>query len=384
MRVGIISAERNCYSTKRFSEVGKTRGHEVRVIHPGQVSILLRTKQSDLFVKNVKAKQIDAIIPRIESGSNPLKLAVLRQFEQLGTFCLNTSSAIAIAHDKLRTAQILSRNRIPTPDSAWVLNDSDIPKVIEKLGGAPIVIKVLSGSQGSGVILAESDKVAKAIIEALQMAGHAVLLQRFIRESAGQDIRAFVVGDKVVASMRRIAQGDDFRSNIHKGGRAEPLELDEHSQNVAVRASHAVGLRIAGVDLIESHEGPLVLEVNSSPGLQGIEESTKVDVATEIYKHLEEEVNFPEYDLKEVLPLGKGYAVLQIAIHEESPFRDKSLENIDFRDRGLHLLRLSRGGLTIPFPLKSEVLSLGDVLLFFGKKLDLMTLRGEAQNLTKP
>ncbi|MCI5066020.1 RimK family alpha-L-glutamate ligase [bacterium] len=377
MRIGIISSARSSYSTKRFIETGKARGHDIRFVHPGRVSIFLRPEHSDLFVKNVRPRQIDAVIPRVESGSNPLKLAVVRQFEQLGSFSLNPSHAISIAHDKLRTAQVLTRHRIPTPESAWVMNDSEIPKVIEKLGGTPIVIKVLSGSQGAGVMLAESEKVAKAMIEALQLAGHAVLLQKFIKESAGQDIRAFVVGDRVVASMKRVAQGDDFRSNIHKGGTAHPIELDEHTKNVAVRAAHAVGLRIAGVDLIESNNGPLVIELNSSPGLEGIEGATKVDITQEIYEYLEEEVNFSELDLKEQLSVGKGYALLEVSVQENSPFRNHSLRELHFADRGLHLLRLSRSGLTIPFPNAEEVLGLGDVLLFFGKKLDLKLLREE-------
>ena len=377
MRIGIIPSVKTSHTIRRLTDVGKARGHDVRLIHPGTVSILLRSEKSDLFVKNTRPRQIDAIIPRLESGASQLMLAVVRQFEQLGTFSINTSSAIAVAHDKLRTGQVLARNMLPIPDSSWVLHQSEVPKAIEKLGGAPIVIKTISGSQGKGVLLAESDKVAKAMIEALQIAGHAVILQKFIKESAGQDIRAFVVGDQVVASMRRIAAGDDFRSNLHKGGTAEAVELDEHTKNVAVRAVHAVGLRVAGVDLIESDAGPLVIEVNASPGLQGIEAATGIDVASAIYSYLEEEVNFPDFDFKEQMSLGRGYSVLQIAIHEASPYRDRTLSEIQFEDKGIQLLRIARGKLTIPFPHDEEVLRLGDILLLFGKRLDLMTLRQE-------
>lgn len=378
MRVGIITNDKSSYSVKRFQETAKRRGHEPRLIQPGHASIVLGGKENGLFLKGAKLRRLDAIVPRIAAKSGPLSLAVLRQFEQLGTFCLNNSGSIAIAHDKLRTAQVMVRNQIPIPQSAWVLKQSDIPTALSKLGGAPIIIKILSGSQGAGVVLAETNKTAEAIVEALLITQPAVLLQQFVKESAGSDIRAFVVGDRVVASMKRTASGGDFRSNIHQGGSAHALTLDDHTQQVAIRAAHAVGLRVAGVDLIEGKNGPLVIEVNSSPGLEGIEGATGMDIAGQIIEFLEDEINFPEVDLRQRLAIGKDFAIIEVTVDQKSSLLDKTIEELELRRRGIHLLRITRGGLVIPVPVREERISLGDTLLCFGRKLDLKYLKHRA------
>jgi ribosomal protein S6--L-glutamate ligase len=264
---------------------------------------------------------------------------------------------------------------------------------IKRVGGAPVIIKLLEGTQGIGVLLAESENTAEAIIEMLQSQKQNVLIQKFVAESKGRDIRAFVVGDQVVAAMRRVAQGQEFRSNVHRGGIAEPITLDKAYCETAVRAAQIMGLRVAGVDMLEAKSGPQIMEVNSSPGLEGIEGSTKLDIAGTIIDYIAAQINFPEIDLRQRLTVSRGYGVAEIYIPEGSEYIGKSIKDSGLRDKDITVLTLYRGTTVIPNPRSQREFEAGDRLLCFGK-LDLMrTLipkktrkrrRPKAQKLTDP
>jgi ribosomal protein S6--L-glutamate ligase len=242
---------------------------------------------------------------------------------------------------------------------------------IERVGGAPVIIKLLEGTQGIGVLLAESVASAEAIIELLQSQKHNVLVQKFVAESKGRDIRAFVVGDQVVGAMRRVAQGQEFRSNVHRGGRTEPVVLDEVYSETAVRAAQIMGLRVAGVDLLESKSGPQIMEVNSSPGLEGIEGCTQLDIAGSIVDYIAAQVNFPEIDLRQRLTVSRGYGVAEISIPAGSEYIGKSIAESGLREKDIVALTFYRGTTVIPNPRPTRQLEAGDRLLCFGR-LDLM------------
>jgi ribosomal protein S6--L-glutamate ligase len=230
-----------------------------------------------------------------------------------------------------------------------------------------VIIKLIEGTQGKGVILAETQKVAEAIIEAMQGAKQNVLVQKFVAESKGKDVRAFVVGDQVVAAMRRVAHGQEFRSNLHRGGSAEPIELDESYTRTAVRSAQILGLRVAGVDILEGADGPQVIEVNSSPGLEGIENATRIDVAGEIVAYLERMIQFPELDVRERLTVTHGYGVAEIYLSEDSPMAGKAIKESGLREKDIVVMTLEREGRTIPNPSGLRELLPGDRLLCFGK-----------------
>ncbi len=374
MKIGILSRGPNLYSTRRLKEAAIARGHEARVLNPLSFTIEVESGSPRLYYKNKRLTHYDAMIPRIGASITFFGTAVLRQFEQMGVFCVNPSHAIAVSRDKLRALQVLSRHRIGIPTTLFVRSTSEIIPGIERMGGPPVVVKLLEGTQGIGVILADSTNVAEAIIETLSgPAKMSVLLQRFVKESKGRDIRALVVGSRVVAAMRRTAQGDEFRSNIHRGGSAEIIELDEEYSRVAVQAAQILGLRVAGVDLLEGKDGPVLMEVNSSPGLEGIETSTGVDVADEIITLIEDEVLFPEIDIRQRLTLQSGYGVMEVGVSDESTLCGKSIASSELRDRDVIVLTIQRGSVTIPNPNKDREILSGDTLLCFGKML---TLRG--------
>ena len=242
---------------------------------------------------------------------------------------------------------------------------------IERVGGAPVVIKLLEGTQGIGVLLAESVKSAEAIIELLQNQKQNVLIQKFVAESKGRDIRAFVVGDRVVAAMRRVAQGQEFRSNVHRGGLTEPVILDETYCKTAVRAAQIMGLRVAGVDMLEGINGPQIMEVNSSPGLEGIEKCTQLDIAGAVVDYISAQVDFPEIDLRQRLTVSRGYGVTEIHIPEGSEYVGKAINESGLRDKDINVLTLYRGTTVIPNPRSDRKLESHDRLLCFGK-LELM------------
>lgn len=287
MKIGIISQGVHIYSTRRIVEAAKDRGHEVTVFDARDCALHIEKQNPDIYYLNQKLETFDAVIPRIGSTAAEQILAVLRQLELQGIYSINSSSAISIASDKLRTLQILSKKEIGIPLSGFVYQKTDAASAIKRVGGAPIIIKLLDGAEGKGVILAESNKTALAIIDTLKFAKKQTLLQRFVSESKGSDIRAFVVGDQVVAAMRRKAIEGEFRSNVHRGGSTELVKIDQNFIDTAIRTAKIIGLEVAGVDMLETAEGPQVLEINASPGLEGIEKCTGVNIADLIVQHLE-------------------------------------------------------------------------------------------------
>lgn len=367
MKVLILSREPRSYSTRRVREAFLQHDHSVKVLDTLKLAVSVEEGDPDLYYRTKHLSHYDAVIPRIGASITFYGTAVVRQFEQMGVFTLNTSHAISVSRDKLRSLQVLSRHHVGIPATIFVKDKAGILPAIERLGGAPVVIKLLEGTQGVGVILADSIKVAQAIIETLQSARQNVLIQKFVRESRGRDIRAFVVGGRVVAAMRRVATGDEFRSNVHRGGRTETVELSAEYERTAIRAAQIMGLRVAGVDMLESQDGPQVMEVNSSPGLEGIETTTGIDVAGAIVELVEEEVLFPDVDLRQRLTLEKGYGVSEFTIGPKSALAHHTLAELALRDLGVVVLSIQRGSVTLPNPAGMTRLSPGDLLLCYGK-----------------
>ena len=293
MKLAILSRAPSAYSTRRLKEAALQRGHKVKILNTLKFAIDLRKGIPDLYYRQKPLSSYDAVLPRVGTSITYFGTAVVRQFQQIDVFCANTAHGILNSRDKLRSLQILSRHHIGIPKTTFVKDKKDVIPAIERVGGAPVVIKLIEGTQGVGVLLAESRKAAEGIIELLQSQKQNVLVQKFVAESKGKDIRAFVVGDRVVASMRRIAQGQEFRSNVHRGGVAEAVELDEQYRETAVRAAQILGLRVAGVDMLEGKDGPQIMEVNSSPGLEGIETCTDLDIAGAVIDYIAAQVDFP-------------------------------------------------------------------------------------------
>ena len=371
MKLGILSRNRQCYSTRRLREAALDRGHQVRILDTLKFAIDLQSGDPDLFFRSRHLSSYDAILPRIGASITYFGTAVVRQFEQMDVFCANSSSGIANSRDKLRSLQILSRHSIGMPPTVFVRERRDVLPAIERVGGAPVIIKLIEGTQGIGVLLAETAQSAEAIIELLQSQKQSVLIQKFVAESKGRDIRAFVVGDQVVAAMRRVAQGQEFRSNVHRGGVTESIVLDETYCQTAIRAAQIMGLRVAGVDMLEGKDGPQVMEINSSPGLEGIERCTQLDIAGAVIDYIAAQVDFPEIDLRQRLTVSRGYGVTEIHIPEGSEFVGKAIGESGLRERDLNILTLYRGSTVIPNPKSTRPLESGDRLLCFGK-LELM------------
>jgi ribosomal protein S6--L-glutamate ligase len=287
MRIVILSRNEMLYSTRVLTEVARQRGHSVRVLDTLQFDIRVSKRNPELFYQTEPVGPVDAVIPRIGASITFFGMAVVRQFEMMGVYCLNESQAIARSRDKLRALQLLSRHDIGVPPTVFTRQADHVRDCMDRLDGPPVVVKLLEGTQGIGVILAESAMAASSVIEAFHGLDQNILIQKFIREANGSDIRALVVGRRVVAAMRRQAVAGEFRSNIHRGGTAKKIRLSAECRKTALAAARVLGLRVAGVDLIESTEGPMVVEVNSSPGLEGIQKTTGVDVAEAIIEHLE-------------------------------------------------------------------------------------------------
>ena len=343
------------------------RGHDVRVLDTLRFAIDLSGPEPDLQYRGRPLSDYDAVLPRIGSSITYFGTAVVRQFEQMDVYTPNTANGISNARDKLRATQILSRHNIDMPATAFVRSRADVRPAIERVGGAPVVIKLLEGTQGIGVILAPEIKVAEAIIETLHSTRQNVLIQRFVQESRGRDIRALVVGDRVVAAMRRSATGDEFRSNVHRGGSVEAVELSTEYEQAAVRSAQIMGLKVAGVDMLMGSDGPLVMEVNSSPGLQGIETATNLDVAGAIIDFIANQVGFPEIDVRQRLTVSTGYGVAELLVHGNADLVGKTLGESGLRERDITVLTLHRGATVIPNPRKNVVLEGEDRLLCFGK-----------------
>ncbi len=367
MKLGILSRAPRSYSTQRLRQAATERGHEVRVLNTLRFAIDLTRDEPDLQYRGKLLADYDAVLPRIGASITFFGLAVVRQFEQMDVYTPNSSNGIANSRDKLRSIQILSRHDIGIPATTFVRDRADVLAAIERVGGAPVVIKLLEGTQGIGVILAPDTKVAEAVIETLQSTRQNVLIQRFIAESRGRDLRAFVVGDQVVAAMRRVAQGDEFRSNVHRGGRTEVVELSEEYRRVAVQAAQIMGLKVAGVDMLESDRGPLVMEVNSSPGLEGIETVTGLDIAGVIVDFIANQVAFPEVDVRQRLTVSAGYGVAEIHLGQGSELVGRTIADSGLGERDITALTLHRGVKIIPNPFPTRVLEADDRLLCFGK-----------------
>jgi ribosomal protein S6--L-glutamate ligase len=365
MKLAILSRAPQSYSTSRLKAAALERGHDCKVLNTLRFTIDLASDEPDLQFRGRPLSDYDAILPRIGASITYYGTAVVRQFEQMDVYTPNTANGIANARDKLRAIQILSRHEVGIPATTFVRDRKDVLPAIDRVGGAPVVIKLLEGTQGIGVILAEDRKVAEAIIETLQSTRQNVLVQQFVSESRGRDVRALVVGDRVVGAMRRLASGDEFRSNIHRGGRAESVTLDPEYERTAVRAAQIMGLRIAGVDLLESAEGPLVMEVNSSPGLQGIEVATGLDIAGAAIDYVANQVAFPELDVRQRLTVSTGYGVAELHVREGADVLGETLGSL--RDRDITVLTLQRGPSVIPNPRDDRVLEVGDRLLCFGR-----------------
>ncbi len=374
MRLAILSRAPRAYSTRRLRAAAVDRGHDVKVLNTLRFAIDLSGDAPDLQVRGRQLRDYDAVLPRIGNSITYFGTAVVRQFEPMDVYTPYTANGIANSRDKLRATQILARHDIGMPATTFVRDRADVIPAIERVGGAPVVLKLLEGTQGIGVILAPTIKVAEAIIETLQSTRQQVLIQRFVTESKGRDIRALVVGDRVVAAMRRVAQGDEFRSNVHRGGSVEAVHLDPEYERVAVRAAQIMGLKVAGVDMLEGNDGPLVMEVNSSPGLEGIETATNLDVAGAIIDYMADQVAFPQIDVRERLAISTGYGVAELVVHGDADLVGQTLSESGLRERDISVLTMHRGTSVIPNPKGRTVLEAEDRLLCFGRLVELRSM----------
>ena len=367
MKLGILSCGPKSYSTSRFKEAAVSRGHAVKVLNTLKFAIDLQQGMPDLYYRQNVLSNYDAVLPRIGASITYYGTAVVRQCQEMNIFCANTARGITNSRDKLRSLQMLSLHNIAMPRTTFVRDEKDVLPAIERVGGAPVVIKLIESTQGKGVLLAETITAAQSIVGLLQSQEQNVLIQKFVAESKGKDIRAFVVGDRVVAAMRRVAQGQEFRSNIHRGGIAEAVDLPEEYIETAVKAAQILGLRVAGVDMLECKNGPQLLEVNSSPGLEGIENCTGLDVAGTVIDYIEAQLDFPDIDIQQRLPVSKGYGVSEISVPAGSKFVGISISDANLSELDLNVLTLYRGNKVIPNPLPHRILEAGDKLLCYGR-----------------
>lgn len=366
MKIALLSRGPRCYSTRRIKEAAEAQGHRIKVLDTLKFGLFLERDEPDLTFRGKPLSSYDAIIPRIGTSITFYGTAVVRQFEQMGVYSLNPSHGISVSRDKLRSLQILCRHNIGMPATAFAGTREDILPAIQRVGGAPIVIKLLEGTQGIGVILAETNKVAEAIIETMQSKRLNVLVQKFVAESKGKDVRALVVGDRVVAAMRRSAVGTEFRSNVHRGGTTQAIELPEDYAATAVRAAQVLGLRVAGVDMLEGSEGPQIMEVNSSPGLEGIELATGHDIAGEIISYLSDQVHFQEFDIRQRLTTARGYQVAEFTVQPNSELDGRLLSDCGMRDKDIVILSLNRNGQVVANPKSTRQILAGDRVLCYG------------------
>jgi len=286
MKIAILSHDPALYSTRRLREAGSSQGHDMRVINYLRCYMNITSQRPSIVYNGKILEDFDAIIPRIGTSGTFYGTAVVRQFEVMGVFTTNPSQAISRSRDKLRCLQILAKEGVDLPITGFAHAIQDIDGLIETVGGAPLVIKLLEGTQGIGVVLAENYQAAKSVIEAFRGLDANILVQEYIKEAQGADLRCFVVGNDIVAAMKRQGAKGEFRSNLHRGGKATKIKLTTEERSTAIRAAKAMGLGVAGVDLLRSNHGPVVIEVNSSPGLEGIEKITKIDVASKIIQYI--------------------------------------------------------------------------------------------------
>ncbi len=291
MNIAVLSRNPNLYSTRRLVEAGEKRGHNMVVLDHTKCDIVIERKKPQVFYQGEEIKDIDAIIPRIGASVTFYGTAVVRQFEMMKVFTTTESQALVRSRDKLRSLQILSRAGLHLPKTAFTNFSKSVSNIIAQVGGAPCVIKLLEGTQGVGVVLAETKSAAESVLEAFQGLKARVIVQEYVKEAKGADIRAFVVDGVVVGAMKRQAKEGEFRSNLHRGGSATIIELSEEEENAALKAAKAMSLSIAGVDMLQSNTGPKIMEVNSSPGLEGIESATGKDIANTIIRFIERNVD---------------------------------------------------------------------------------------------
>ena len=287
MKIAMLARNPNLYSHKRLKEAAEARGHDLQIINTLRCYMNIASRRPEIYFNGEKLTGFDAVIPRIGASVTFYGLAVLRQFEMMGVYPLNESVAIGRSRDKLRSMQLLARDGIGLPVTTFAHDPKQTDAVLELAGGAPVVIKLLEGTQGIGVVLADTKRSATSVVEAFRGAGVNILLQEFIKEAGGTDIRAIVVGGKVIAAMKRTGAEGDFRSNLHRGGSAQVIRLSTEERATAVRAAKTMGLNVCGVDMLRANHGPVVMEVNSSPGLEGVESATGLDVAGKIIEHME-------------------------------------------------------------------------------------------------
>ncbi|ABE58595.1 MULTISPECIES: 30S ribosomal protein S6--L-glutamate ligase [Chromohalobacter] len=293
MHIGILSRNRRLYSTRRLVEAAEARGHTARVVDTLRCYMNIASHRPSIHYKGEEIEPFDAIVPRIGASVTFYGCAVLRQFEMMSTYVLNDSVSITRSRDKLRSLQLLSRKGLGLPVTGFAHSPDDIPDLITMVKGAPLVIKLLEGTQGIGVVLAETNQAAESVIQAFMGMKANIMVQEYIKEAKGADVRCLVIGDKVVAAMKRQAAEGEFRSNLHRGGTASVIRITPEERSTAIRAAKAMGLRIAGVDLLRSNHGPVIMEVNSSPGLQGIETATGKDIAGQIIEYIEKNASTP-------------------------------------------------------------------------------------------
>ena len=369
VRLAVLSRGPRLYSTRRLVEEARLREIEVAVLDPMQFSLFVTEQEIGILHQGAPFKY-DAVIPRIGHSITKHGVAVLRHLEQLEVWTANSSRGILQSRDKLHSGQILSRNKISTPRTAYVRDMKDIQRAIDTVGGLPVVVKVTQGTQGQGVFLRHTIHETRNLVQGLLMTGKSVLIQEYIAESHGKDIRALVVGGKVVASMRRKARGREFRSNYHLNGTVENVDLPEEYAEMACRAARVLGLNVAGVDLLEGNSGPLVLEVNSSPGLEGIEKASGVNVAGAIIDYVISESDFSEVNVDQLLRTIPGHGVLSVHLRNHPKLIGKPIGDLFKGD--IPIFALSRAGDLIWNPEPDMQLRFHDTVICYG---DLEELR---------
>jgi len=367
LRLAVLSRGPRLYSTRRIVEEAKQRGLDVEVCDPMKFSLVVSEGSVDVLHKG-KHFTHDAVIPRIGHSITQHGVAVLRHIEQLGIWTANTGQGILQSRDKLQASQLLARNRIPVPKTVYVRDILDVEQAIETVGGLPVVVKVTQGTQGDGVFLRHTAFEVRNLVQGLLMTGKSVLVQEYIAESHGKDIRALVVGDQVVACMRRRARGREFRSNYHLNGTVEKVDLPEGYAEAACRAARVLGLNIAGVDLLEGKNGPLVLEVNSSPGLEGIEKASGVNVAGAIIDYVMEDTAFSEVDIGQLLRTVPGSGVLSLQLRNHPKMVGQRLSDVF---ASVPVFALSRGNRLVWNPDPDLQLRYDDVLVCYGELTEL-------------
>lgn len=367
LRLAVLSRGPRLYSTRRIVEEARQRGLEVEVCDPMKFSLVVSEGTVDVLHKG-KHFTHDAVIPRIGHSITQHGVAVLRHIEHLGIWTANTGQGILQSRDKLQASQLLARNRIPVPKTVYVRDILDVEQAIETVGGLPVVVKVTQGTQGDGVFLRHTAFEVRNLVQGLLMTGKSVLVQEYIAESHGKDIRALVVGDQVVACMRRRARGREFRSNYHLNGTVEKVDLPEGYAEAACRAARVLGLNIAGVDLLEGKDGPLVLEVNSSPGLEGIEKASGVNVAGAIIDYVMEDTAFSEVDIGQLLRTVPGSGVLSLQLRNHPKMVGQRLSDVF---ASVPVFALSRGNHLVWNPDPDLQLRYDDVLVCYGELTEL-------------